>query len=174
MISIQFGIHNGLRRAAGACAACLLAVALCGCVTNSKTPRAASSSAIDELNLLGLPVAVNLDRRPGADGVVVKLFATSRSSPRAMPLRSGTLELIAYEGTPSPAALPMPFHRWTFTPAELAHNEFTTVLGTGYRLVLSWMPRSLPSDRVTIIARYHPHKAEPVTSAPSSITASAY
>jgi len=96
MISIQFGIHNGLRRAAGACAACLLAVALCGCVTNSKTPRAASSSAIDELNLLGLPVAVNLDRRPGADGVVVKLFATSRSSPRAMPLRSGTLELIAY------------------------------------------------------------------------------
>ena len=173
-MSIQSGIHDGLRRLSRACAACLLAVALCGCVTDRQPPRGASPSSIDELNLLGLPVAVNLDGRPGADGVVVKLFATSRSGSRAMPLRSGTLELIAYEGTPSPAALPAPFHRWTFTPSELARIEFTTVLGTGYRLVLSWMPRLLPSDRVTVIARYHPHKGKPVTSAPSSITASAY
>ncbi len=152
----------------------LLALGLAACATKPGAPPPADSATLDELNLLGLPVAVNLDDRPGADGVVVKLFATRRTTPRAVPIRSGTLELTAYPGTPSPTALPPPFHVWTFTPAELATHEFKTALGTGYNLILDWTPRLLSSDRVTIIARHHPDRGQPVSSAPNSISASAY
>jgi len=121
-----------------------------------------------------MPLAVNLDDIPGADGVVLKLFAANRGHPRSLPLRSGTLEIAAYPGTPSPTALPEPFQLWTFTPAELKPYEFTTGLGTGYSLTLNWMPRLLSSNRVTIIARYLSTHGAPVTSAPSFITAAAY
>jgi hypothetical protein len=151
-----------------------VAVTLTACATRTDSTRPTPAGAISELNLLGLPMAVNLDEQPGADGVVVKLFAVSLANPRAVPIRSGTLELIAYPGSPNPAALPPPFHRWTFTPAELAPHAFTTALGTGYNLILDWKPRRFPADRVTIIARYQPDQGPPVTSAPSSITASAY
>jgi len=161
-------------RASLAGAACLAALVLSGCATNTKTPPRNSPSAISGLNLLGLPVAINLDDRPGADGIVLRLFATSQASPRAVPLRSGILEILAYEGTPNPAAWPEPFHCWTFTPAELIPCEFNTLLGTGYKFVLNWLPRVFHSNRVTVIARYRTPAGNPVTSAPSSITTSAY
>lgn len=152
----------------------LLCLLLTACTTNTGNPPSGSRNAINELNLLGLPVAVNLDERPGADGVAVKIFAVNRAKPRAQPIRSGTLEIAAYPGTPSLSALPPPFHLWTFTPTELAPFEFTTGLGTGYNLVLSWVPKLLAADRVTVIARYLPAEGNPVISAPNSITAAAY
>ena len=152
----------------------MLCAVLSACAPKSGAPPSASRNTVNELNLLGLPVAVNLDDRPGADGVVMKLFAANRANPRTLPIRSGTLEIAAYPGTPSLTALPPPFHLWTFSPAELVPHEFTTALGTGYSLVLNWMPKLLPSDRVTVIARYLPADGNPVTSAPNSITAAAY
>ena len=154
--------------------ALLLLATLTACATRTDSPRPPAATAISELNLLGLPMAVNLDAQPGADGVVVKLFATSRASPRAVPIRSGILEISAYPESPDPAGLPPPFHRWTFTPVDLAPHAFNTALGTGYNLILDWRPRSFPADRVSVIARYQPDQGPPVTSAPSSITASAY
>ncbi len=152
----------------------LLGGLVCGCAPKTAPSDSGSRGDINELNLLGMPVALNLDDRPGADGVMVKLFAANRNLPRALPIQSGTLEIKAYEGTPSLAALPAPFHTWTYSPANLATSEFTTALGTGYNLVLSWIPKLLPSGRVTVIARYLPEQGEPVVSAPSSITAIAY
>lgn len=154
--------------------ALLLVAALTACATQTDSHRLPAATAISELNLLGLPMAVNLDAQPGADGVVVKLFANSPASARAVPIRSGTLEISAYPGSPGPATLPPPFHRWMFTPAQLAPHAFTTTLGTGYNLILDWRPRSFPADRVTVIARYQPDHGPSVISAPSSITASAY
>lgn len=149
----------------------MLGLFLSACTTQTDASSGGSRTDIRELNLLGHPLAVNLDDRPGADGVVVKLFAANPAHPRTLPLRSGTLEIAAYPGTPRVSALPPPFHLWTFTPSELAPYEFTTSLGTGYNLVLSWVPKLLAADRVTIIARYLPAAGKPVMSAPNSITA---
>ncbi len=147
---------------------------LVGCGTPSRAPAVGSRTMIHELNVVGLPVAVNLDDQPGADGVVVRLFAANRSLPRALPIRSGSLEVSAYEGTPSSAALPVPFQVWTYSPQELARREVSTTLGLGYNLLLSWVPRVLSSDRVTIIVRYQGPDGATVTSAPNSITASPF
>jgi len=156
------------------CLLTLLCLLLTACASKSGATSPGSRTTINELNLLAMPVAVNLDDTPGADGVVLKLFAANRGHPRTLPLRSGTLEIAAYPGTPSPAALPEPFHLWTFTPADLKPCEITTRLGTGYSLTLNWMPQILSSNRVTIIARYLPMHSAPVISAPSFITAAAY
>lgn len=136
-------------------------------------PRPAAT-AIRELHLFGLPTALNLDAIPGADGVVVKLYAAAPQQPKAVPIAAGVLELVAYDGPFDPARPLAPFHAWRFEAADLVPHKVTTVLGTGYDLVLSWTPKRLAHDRVTVVARWHPPRGPVVTSAPSTIAASSF
>lgn len=155
----------------------LLAVVLAatlpiGCVSRQAgAPRPPANTAIRELNLLAMPFAVNLDRLPGADGVAVKIFAIQGTAAKATPIRQGTLEITAYDGTIESMPPPEPFHVWRFDPAQLKPHAFQTVLGTGYNLILDWSPKTLTGSRVTVIGRYHPPAGEPVASAPSFVAA---
>ncbi len=125
--------------------------------------------AIHELNLLSMPVAVNLDGKDGADGIAIKVFAANQDEPKAVPIRKGHLEILAYDGKVDTAPAAKPFHTWRFSAAELAGYKFTTALGTGYNLVLSWAPQQLTQARVVVVARYLPPHGPPVVSAPNSI-----
>lgn len=140
-----------------------------GCVTDSAPAGSRAVAAIHELNVLSMPVALNLDGKPGADGIAIKVFASNPDEPKAVPIRQGHLEIVAYDGNLDTAPGAKPFHTWRFSVAELVGYEFTTALGTGYNLVLSWAPQQLTRERVVVIARYLPPKGPPVISAPSSI-----
>ncbi len=147
-----------------------LALVLCaGCTTDSARAGSPAAAAIHELNVLSMPVALNLDGKPGADGIAIKVFASNQDEPKAVPIRKGHLEIVAYDGNLDTAPGAKPFHTWRFSAADLAGYEFTTALGTGYNLVLSWAPQQLTRERVVVIARYLPPKGPPVVSAPSSI-----
>lgn len=97
-------------------------------------------SGIQELHLLTMPVALNLDGSPGPDGVAVKLFANVGNATKPAPIRSGEIEILLFDGLLSggSAALPQPSHAWRFTAAELKGFETQAMVGTGYQLTLRW------------------------------------
>ena len=77
-------------------ACCLLAAAGCSTAPAKPVPAkqapaaaAAGSEAIQELNLLSMPMALNLDANPGADGLAVKLFANNASSAKTVVITEG-------------------------------------------------------------------------------------
>jgi hypothetical protein len=142
--------------------AALAALGIAGCATTGtgagtlglgKTPRA---SGIQELHLLTMPVALNLDGSPGPDGVAVKLFANVGSAAKPAPIRSGEIEILLFDGLLSggSAVLPQPSHAWRFTAAELRGFETQAMVGTGYQLTLRWGAFRPKNDRVTLIARH--------------------
>ena len=69
-----------------------------------------SSSDISQVHLFGLPVAVNMDQRPGPDGISVRVFASAPDKARGLPVRSGTLEILAFDG-PLPPGKPLQIGR---------------------------------------------------------------
>lgn len=110
---------------------------------------------IVELNLLTLPVALNLDGAPGADGVAVKLYASATGSTKPVPLRTGEVEFLLFDGllTQDSTRLPEAARTWRLTAKELRGLEVQAVVGTGYQVTLRWDRFQPKSDRVTVLAR---------------------
>ncbi len=148
-----------------------LALALTGCVSNRPTPVRHSTEAITEVHLLAMPVALNLNAAPGADGIQLSVFLVVTGHAKTAPMTTGALEVVAYDGSVNPEHLPSPFQMWRFEPDTLSPYAFNSVVGTGYNLVLSWAPKLLARKRVTVLAKYLPPQGPAVVSAPSSIAA---
>ena len=93
-----------------------------GCASNpaARTPAPPSETvgiAVDEINLLAVPVALNLDGIPGIDGFVIKIFASSRKRPKPMPIEKGKIEVAMFDGMPGRTtdAGNQPLRIWTFS-----------------------------------------------------------
>jgi hypothetical protein len=149
---------------------CLLLVLLpCGGCKSS--PLRSSSGQIVELNLMTVPVALDLDGRPGPDGISVKLYASAKENPKPVRLREGALELLLFDGAFRRQAAPPPVLRqFKFSADELRANEFTARIGTGYQFFLRW-GTNVPTQRImSVAARYTPPEGQVVLSRPNSIT----
>ena len=119
-----------------------------------------------------MPVAVNLDARPGADGFAIKIYAGGRGNPRPTAITKGTLEILMYDGVlmaPRPEEVP-PLHRWTFTANYLDAHQFRTAIGIGYAFTLAWETNRPMQNRITVLARYVPPEGSPVYSSPSTLS----
>lgn len=153
---------------------CLILALLSACQTGPRTIAITAPGAIDELNLLTMPIGLNLDTVPGADGFAVKIFPSTAAAPKSVPIKDGTLEVLMYEGViqiDDASSLPSPLQSWTFSPGQLIPFEQQSFVGTGYELTLRWGPQAPGQSKVTIVARYlPPHGAPPVYSAPNAIT----
>ena len=148
------------------CALALGAGGSAGCTTgasrgdggsvSSPNKKPKRTSGIQELHLLTMPVALNLDGAPGPDGVAVKLFANVGNAAKPAPIRSGEIENLLFDGLLSDKNVPalQPAHIWTFTAKELKEFETQAMVGTGYQLTLRWGSFRPKSDRVSIIARH--------------------
>jgi hypothetical protein len=130
-----------------------------------------SRDRIVQLNVITVPVALDLDGRPGVDGVAVKLYANNSSDPKAVRIRDGTLELVMFDGTFHGRTNPPPILRTvTLTAAQLRLNEFESSIGYGYELSLRWGTNT-PTQRIMSIgARYSPPEGRPIVSRTSSVT----
>jgi hypothetical protein len=142
-------------------------ILLLGC----QSARLGGQEWIVQLNLITVPVALDLDNQPGVDGISVKVYASAEANPKPVPIRAGSLELLLFDG---------PFHRqasqppilkqFRFTPDELRPGEFTAKIGTGYQLSLAW-GTNIPSQRImSVAARYTHADGQMVLSRPSSVT----
>ena len=146
-------------------------VTLAGCASHQPAPPVQQHLTITEVNLVTMPVALNLNATPGADGVQIRVFFVAQDHSETVPITAGTLEITAYDGSVNPTSTMKPFHNWNFDPNDLALDLFNSAIGTGYDLILSWAPRILTQKRVTVVARYLPPQGPVVVSAPSSIAA---
>lgn len=150
--------------------------ALAGCST-SKPPAkpapvaAATAAQVDELNLVTMPVAVNLESRPGVDGIAVKVYAVDVRRPKTQPIQSGVLEILMFDGLvrESFQETNRCRHLWSYPASELPAYAFTSTVGTGYAFPLGWGKDRPREDKITVVARYCPPHAPAVYSAPSYI-----
>jgi hypothetical protein len=142
-----------------------------GSPTHSRPAAPVSSSPIDELNLVSMPVPVNLESLPGIDGIVVKIYAVDTRHPRPQPIRSGTVEIRMFDGLVRDVATNTNNlrHVWIFPAQDLSGYAMTTGIGTGYSLPLGWGKDQPRQDKITLAARYLPPQGNPVYSTPSYV-----
>jgi hypothetical protein len=144
---------------------------LTGCGTTAFSPK----GTIDQLHLLVTSVALNMDGKPGADGVGVRVYASHRGSSEATPIMSGSLEILMFDGQVPFDELPkhQPLRSWTYPAAELKPHLQKTAIGSSYAFAAVWGNEKPKGDRVTVVARYRPETGSLVYSAPGSIPLSA-
>ena len=150
------------------CALLVLAF-LSGC--SSLPTTGGANAAINQLHLLVTSVALNLDGRPGPDGVGVRVYASHRGENAALPITKGELDILMFGGDAPLADLPnqKPLHTWAYPAEKLKPQMQETSVGTSYRFAALWGDDKPTGDRVTFVARYTPPGGRPVYSAPSSV-----
>lgn len=147
------------------------AVALLFSACQSPRSSGAAKDTIVQLNVITVPMALDLDGRPGPDGVAVKLYANEAQKPKAIRIRGGTLELLMFDGTFfGRTNVPPPLRTFRFSGAELRTREFKSNIGYGYEFSLPW-GTNRPSQRIMgVAARYTASDGRVITSRPSSVT----
>jgi len=120
-----------------------------GCATGG-------GGGVSELHLFGVPVAINLDQKPGPDGIGVRIYASAAGGGEGIAIRQGTLEVLLFDGIVSAAVAQTtpPLKVWSFNPSELKPYAGKTSLGAGYQLALKWGAEVPRQSVVTVIARY--------------------
>ena len=148
-----------------------------GCVSEPKAGRAAAPSisnrgGIQEINLLAIPVALNLDDKPGLDGFVIKIYPGNRSQPKPLLIEEGAIEVFMFDGIPgvTTEASSEPRRVWNYTAQELRQYEIGSSIGPCYQLAPLWGDAKPTGSRISVIARYTAPDGRSVTSAPSIIS----
>jgi hypothetical protein len=149
-----------------------------GCVSEPEQqkprprPAEGSGSGIQEIEVLALPVALNLDQVPGPDGFIIKVFATNRKRPKSIPIESGKLEIVMYDGVPGVTGPlpPQPRRVWTYSAEQLKPFEIHSSIGVSYELAPLWGDAKPNGSRITVGVRYTAADGKVITSAPSVIS----
>jgi len=149
-------------------AAGLAALVAAGCATGN----GGRSEAPAELHLFGLPVALNLDGKPGPDGIGVRVYASAAGLAKGVPITRGTLEVLMFDGVVGETELRTrsPRHQWSLPAAALKPFASLTSLGTGYQLALRWEQDSPRTPVVTVMARYHSPEGAELQSAANTVS----
>lgn len=158
-----------LRVAAGV--VLLLAV---GCASSgqpgSRSVRG-SGDAVAELHLITVPVPLKLGGQSNSSGFAVKVFAGNLTRPKPFAIKTGTLEILMYDGALKKEAvgLPTALRTWSFPVAELRKHEVRASIGVGYQFALMWGEARPATNKITIMARYRGPGESVVHSAPAVI-----
>ena len=118
-----------------------------------------------------VPVALDLDGKPGPDGIAVKLYANNAHNPRAIRIREGTVEFVMFDGTFHGRTNPPPIlHTVTYAAPQLRLHEFNSKIGWGYDFSLRW-GTNLPTQRIMSVGvRYTAPDGSTIVSRPRSVT----
>jgi hypothetical protein len=135
------------------------------------TPTAAP---IDSLHLLVTSVALDLDQLPGPDGVGVRVYASRKDSNEALPITSGTLEILMFDGSLAADELSSvePLKKWSYPAETLRKYVQKTSIGTSYRFAALWGDAKPKDARVTVVTRYIAPDGRQIYSAPGSVPVS--
>ncbi len=127
---------------------------------------------IGEIHLFGVPVALNLDSKPGPDGIGVRVFMTPAGRARGTEMHEGRLDVLMFDGvvTETDFTRTPPLKVWSFTAQQLAPVVGSSALGIGYQLALNWGQSRPHVTSVTVVARYHPPSGPDLFSTPNSIS----
>src|SRR3954467_10285257 len=111
---------------------CSLIAALClaACATTS----GGGGERVDEVHVFGLPITLNLDGKPGADGFAVRVFVTKNGGAKGATVENGNLEVLMFDGVigADEIAAKEPNQVWKFTPRQLSSLREQASLGSSY------------------------------------------
>jgi hypothetical protein len=161
-----------LRRLSFIAAAAGILLVASGCSSSGRSSfHAPTSGELIELNVLTAPVGLDLDGRPGIDGFSVRVFGNITANPKPVPIRSGILEILMFDGTVyGRTNVPPALSSWTFNAEELRPHEFTARIGTGYEFALPWGTNVPTRNLISIGARHTSPEGKVLTSSLSSVT----
>ncbi len=168
---MRYAVSGYFRLWVGVVLALLGMAWLVGCTIAGKHGTSEPSGPIDTLVMLTAPAAVDIAPPLGPDGIAMRIYATSSSNSRALPIKDGRLEVLMFDGVindQTPASV-TPLHVWTRTPAELRPFANKSPLGTSYLLTLEWGQDRPHQPNITIVARYITAAGQVIYSAPSTI-----
>lgn len=171
-------MNKPLFKRAAALVGCVLALSACpGCVSDAPTGsraarRVTPRGGIEEINVLAIPVGLNLDEKPGLDGFVIKIYASNRTRPKPMLLEEGTIDVLMFDGIPGITTdrSALALRVWNYTAKEMEQFETRTSIGMSYQLALTWGEAKPASNKISILVRYTPPGGVPITSQPSIIS----
>lgn len=145
----------------------LLAAGLAGCASIPS-----GGSAIREIHLFGVPVAINFDQKPGPDGFAFRIYASDGRAPKGVAITNGKLEILLFDGAPSDAerGTTPPLRVWTYDPKKLREVAGRSSIGWGYRFALQWDDARPTGDRFAVVARYVAPSGAVVSSSPGVIS----
>jgi hypothetical protein len=147
---------------------------VCGCATEQggATRARGSRPAIEAIHLYAVPVALNFDQAPGPDGFAARIYASNGRSSKGVPIKSGTLDVLMFDGGVKESELTTrePLRVWTYTAAELRELARKTSLGTGYYLSPRWDDAKPTRERFGVVARYTALPGVTIYSASSTIS----
>ena len=149
-----------------------LALCLCvaGCQSTSNSSGFGRADVIRELHLFVLPVP--LTAKPGgpAEGIGVRVFASSAERATGVSVRDGKLEILVFDSaTAEGVERPQPARVWTYSSGDLAKLARSGPIGQGYELPLRWTGPRPTGERLSVIARYTPKSGPAVLSVPSVV-----
>ncbi len=148
-----------------------IAVASLALACKSPLPGSSPKEQIAQLNIITVPVALDLDGRAGPDGIALKLYANNSSHPKAVPIREGTVEILLVDGTfYNRTNVPPVLRTSTFTAAELRRNEFKSNIGYVYQFTIGWLTNKPTQRLISVGARYTPPAGRSIISRTSSVT----
>lgn len=158
--------HQTATRRVWLCLAAATLLLVSGCASPG-----GGRSAVDQLHLLTIPLAVNFDNAPGADGFAIKVYASRASEPKPVAISRGSVEIVMYDGVVrlSDLATARPLRTWTFAADALRDRQYTTSIGVGYQFALPWGEAKPTADRITVLARFRSLDGKAIASLPSSI-----
>ncbi len=146
----------------------------CGASTKAKPSTditAGPAQRVDAINIIAPPTALDVDGKTGVDGVpvTVYLFRTDKSLP--LTLRTGALSFDLYGGRLAAGQLhnAKPLRTWMFSATELKQGKDETMIGTCYKLMLSWGTDIPATPTITLVARYVPTAGRPTMATPISL-----
>ena len=153
---------------------CLVGILSPGCVSRPAGqggPAGSSRKSIDQIHLLLTSVALNFDKIPGPDGFGVRVYAASHLSPAPLPIVTGTLEILMFDGPIATADIrsATPLHLWKHTALELANYFQKTSVGPSYRFTVIWGHDQPTRERITVVARYLSTDGRQIYSSPGTI-----
>jgi hypothetical protein len=160
-----------LCRSSALCAAVTVILVTLSACKSAAGPNTAPDDRITQLNVITVPVALDLDGKAGPDGIAVKLYAASAKSPKAIRLREGKVELVMFNGTfQNRTNQPAILRTFSYEAKELRLHELNSGIGWGYEFTLSW-GTNLPTQRlISVGARYTAPDGRSIVSRTSSVT----
>jgi hypothetical protein len=144
---------------------------LTGCGTGKG--MASGDGRIEQLHLVGTPVALDVDNKPGADGLGVRIYASNNREPEAVRISSGKLDIMVYDGVAQAIARlgtnAVPLVTSSYAAQELRKIEHKTAVGISYNFVPLWGENKPAKGRVTVVARYTAPDGRIVRSGPITV-----
>jgi len=147
---------------------------LTGCNTTRKSDPSPVRPAkgISEIHLFAVPLAINTDATPGADGFAVKVYAVDRFKPKPTAIAEGTLDILMFDGLLPGRAIGTntPLQVWSYAADQLPLYLHRGTIGDAYEFTPLWTTNRPHADQITVAARYRPPSGDPLFSATSTIT----